>query len=98
MKRKREKEGITTVYKVYCIHTYNVIKKRENSLRSGLVLYRYRTKYKVPVHKVLINYIRGGLLVDYQYYITLRRDDTGTGNLVWRKEEVGREELLVDVK
>ena len=58
MKRKREKEGITTVYKVYCIHTYNVIKKRENSLRSGLVLYRYRTKYKVPVHKVLINYPR----------------------------------------
>ena len=45
MKRKREKEGITTVYKVYCIHTYNVIKKRENSLRSGLVLYRYRTKF-----------------------------------------------------
>ena len=73
MKRKREKEGITTVYKVYCIHTYNVIKKRENSLRSGLVLYRYRTKYKVPVHKVLINYIRGGLLVPILHYITKGR-------------------------
>ena len=44
MKRKREKEGITTVYKVYCIHTYNVIKKRENSLRSRLVLYRYQVQ------------------------------------------------------
>ena len=74
MKRKREKEGITTVYKVYCIHTYNVIKKRENSLRSGLVLYRYRTKYKVPVHKVLINYIRGGLLV--RTNITLHYEGT----------------------
>ena len=75
MKRKREKEGITTVYKVYCIHTYNVIKKRENSLRSGLVLYRYRyrTKYKEPVHKVLINYIRGGLLVPILHYITKGR-------------------------
>ena len=95
MKRKREKEGITTVYKVYCIHTYNVIKKRENSLRSGLVLYRYRTKYKVPVHKVLINYPRRSprtnITLHYEGTIPVR----GTP-LRRRKEEVGREEL--DVK
>ena len=45
MKRKREKEGITTVYKVYCIHIQCNKKTREFlAFRFGIIQVPYQVQ------------------------------------------------------